>query len=489
MICMQKIEQYMEQHEMLTQGDTLVAGVSGGADSVALLMLLVMLRKEYGLRLSVVHVQHGIRAEAEEDAAFVKQLCADLDVPCHVYHGDVPALARQQGMTEEEAGRQFRHVCFAKQLEQEKTNKLVLAHHIGDCAETVLFHLVRGCGLQGAAGIRPVEELRLPDSVQDGARMVSAKVLRPLLCVTKEELLAFLQEEGIRWVEDRTNRDDRYTRNRIRNRVLPVFETVNDRAQRHIADFAQTMAEYADFFESYVKDYCGENVIFEENVCRTDRRLLLKQPGVLRRAVLYEMLVRTAGRKKDITKEHVEALEELLAGQTGKRIRLPYRLEGVAVYEMLQIATQREETVDDWCETVRLDVLCAKPGQEQVVMLPEGGSLRFCVLDPGTIGADLSEKMKKNYAKYFDCDTIKDTLYVRRVKREDYIITDTEGHRKRMPRYFIDRKIPSGDRWNTVVVAQGEEILWIPGGRRSEEHRVSKDTQYILIITNEGDKR
>lgn len=175
-----KVRAYIKQHNMLELNDRVVMGVSGGADSVCLLCLFASLQKEYDLQLYVVHINHGIRKEeATNDANYVKKLCQSFGLPFFLFEENIPLLAKQQKKSEEEMGREYRYQCFRQVLEEVKANKIAVAHHMGDQAETVLFHLVRGSDIAGMAGIKPVQ----------------GEIIRPLLCLDKKEIIDYLEKK------------------------------------------------------------------------------------------------------------------------------------------------------------------------------------------------------------------------------------------------------------------------------------------------------
>ena len=196
----EKMIQYVEKHQLFSRGDKIVVGVSGGADSVCLLRLLDECRTAWELSLVVVHIKHGIRgAEAEADAAFVAEMAEQLSLPFFLVEGDVPALARESGMSEEEAGRQFRYEKLEEIRREQKADCIAVAHHRDDQAETVLFRLFRGSGARGLSGMAPVRD----------------RIVRPLLFAGRQEIEHYLRQQGYPWREDSTNRDTTYSRNQI----------------------------------------------------------------------------------------------------------------------------------------------------------------------------------------------------------------------------------------------------------------------------------
>ena len=485
----EKVRQYMLEHHMVEKGDHIVLGVSGGVDSVALLLLLDEVRREWNLTLHVVHVHHGIRQEAERDVEAVRALCERLEVSCSVFYDDVPELAKQERMSEEEMGRLCRYRHFAEVAQSVNAGTIAVAHHMDDQAETVLFHLIRGSQLAGMRGMLPVSEW------QDTESGRTYKMIRPFLDCRKEELQAYVAHRQEVWNEDETNRENAYSRNRLRNKVLPELQNINAQAVVHIAEFAKQAAEYENFLQSMVNAYIEQNV--QRNAQGNyvlNRNQLQQQEPVLIRSVLYRLICMAGEHKKDITATHVQAAVELLYGQTGKKCMLPYGIWTVTSYENLIIGKCFDKETEQERRTMQiLDLDILKNGETQRYVLDNGSILSATMLDFQNMPSDNRENLlfnirnsKNYYTKFFGCDTIENTLYVRKPMENDYLTIDKNGNRKKLRRYFIDAKIPEKLRTDTPVVACGNDILWIVGMRRSEGYRVYADTQYILELRYEG---
>ena len=227
--------------EHLRPGDRVCAAVSGGADSVALLLLLhaanAMPRNALGVGLSAVHVHHGLRGEeADADTEFVRALCLRLEVPLHVHHASVPdrvARGREAGEPEtiEEAARELRYEYFAKLIAEGHADSVLTAHTLDDQAETVLMKLLRGAWTEGLSGIHPV--VLVPDAGRPG------KIVRPLLAVRRAELEEFLRGQGQTWRTDSSNADEAFTRNRVRHHLLPILREYNPGIDQALANLAE----------------------------------------------------------------------------------------------------------------------------------------------------------------------------------------------------------------------------------------------------------
>ena len=186
----QQVLSFVQQHHMIEKGQHILVGVSGGADSVCLLLVLKKLQEYYDCQITVVHVEHGIRGDDSlRDAEFVKKMCEKHRLECKIYYCDALAFSKEQGMSLEEGARELRYQYFRKIKEELQADKIAIAHNQNDCAETLLFHLARGSGLRGMCGIAPVRE----------------EIIRPLLCVSREQIEAFLKQEQQEFCIDATN--------------------------------------------------------------------------------------------------------------------------------------------------------------------------------------------------------------------------------------------------------------------------------------------
>ena len=464
---LKKVRDYMREHEMTAPGDAVIVALSGGADSVCLLTVLKQLTAPAFL-LRAVHVHHGIRgAEADRDEAFAQKLCESLSVPLCVAYCHVPAYAAEHGLSEEEAGRILRYQVLEKEAgkwEQElpagSRVKIALAHHRDDNAETILHHLLRGSGLTGLAGIRPVQGRRI----------------RPLLCVGREEIRAYLEAGHISWCEDSTNQSPDYTRNRIRSQVLPLLKTaVNEQAEEHILQAGQIIGQA----DAYLRQQAEE--IWQEAVCGREEDLaaipltaFARQPEILKTYLIRHMLDQLHPGWKDIGSRHFTAIAELAGKPVGSRLDLPGGLMARTGYETLEIVRKTEREVSVKTESGADGEI---HGRQTV---PE--------LHMTVFSRQKDQEIPKNqYTKWFDYDKIKGTLSVRTRRTGDYLILPSGGS-KTIARYMIDEKIPKEKREKILLLAEGSHVLWVVGFRISEYYKIEEHTENILQVTCDGGK-
>ena len=338
------IKEYIAKEELIVPGDHILVGVSGGPDSVALLTLLQQLSGPLEFDLTACHVDHGLRSEAREEAEFVERYAKSLDVPCVTKHFDAAAYAAKQKRSVEEASRDFRYGFYDETAGVIGANKVALAHHKDDLCETVLFRMSRGTGLAGMEGI-PVKRPLGPYGFVD--------VIRPLLCVTKEEILAYLESAGIAYCIDASNASTIYARNKIRAEVMPALKEVNEKAVDHIAELASTAGEYWRLAERFA-DELSRDALQEipkeegygvQGICLLLAPMKEADPCVLRHLV-YRVLTEVAGCKRDWEDKHVNQVIALTEKETGKRVDLPYQV--VALKRRDAIWVMKREQYEAW---------------------------------------------------------------------------------------------------------------------------------------------
>ncbi len=475
-----KVRNFMEEYHMVEREDTILAAVSGGADSLCLLMLLHALCEGMGFTLRAVHVEHGIRGEASlRDARFVEEICAKYQIPCRIYHCRALEYAREKKLSVEEAARKLRYQFFQKAADEFGAQKIAVAHNQNDCAETMLFHLARGSGLKGLCGILPVR----------------GQIIRPLLCLERGEIEAYLKQSGQQFCTDETNGQLMYTRNKIRHQVLPLLAQVNGNAVSHMNQAANVVAEAAELIEGLRNSAMGKYVcVSGEGVCISQE--LLEEPPLIVREALRHVLAETAGSSKDISRVHVQQLKDLFARQNGKAAELPYGMRAQRTYGGILLRKGNAQELRNAATADaegKADTEAASDAAQPVnLTLPIEGSLVIpsCGYE---ISTRLLEKIpqneeipKKIYTKWFDYDKIKGTTRLKTRQEQDYLIINAEGSRKKIKKYFIDEKIPAHRRDDILLLADDTHVLWVIGYRISEDVKVTEHTKRILEIRVNG---
>lgn len=456
---LKKVKEYAARWDMIKETDKIVVGVSGGADSICLLFVLLELQQEIPFELIAVHVNHGIRGEdAKRDELYVQNLCRKYQIPCVTYHENVELIAKNRKQSTEEAGRDVRRACFQEVMKQMAGTKIALAHHQNDNAETFFMNLARGTGIKGMGGIRPV----------------SGEFIRPLLCVSRNEIEAYLAEKQIVYCMDQTNTTDDYTRNRIRNRVIPYLEAeVNANVVSHVNETMEQLQQVWKLLEAQTKEAVQMCTEKREEAFVVMENAFLKVPQVLQPFVLRDVLVKVTGKEKDIESAHLKQIQELFAKQAGKKIDLPYNAEAKRVYEGICIQTKGQDKREEFEEIIELH----EGETKEVVWKKNKIRLRF---RKDFVGSEKSEQ--KGSTKWFDCGIIKNGISVRTRKPGDYITIHPDGHTQKLKSYFINEKIPQEKRDEILLVADGSHILWVLGYRAGCTAKINENTKHVLEI-------
>ena len=477
-----KIYRYIEQNNMLTDCERVVVGLSGGADSVCLLMVLkgYIERRHLQTELCAVHVNHGIRQEAGDDEEFARALCERMGVEFMAYHIDAAGLAKQLGMSVEEAGRKERYRIFNEAC-KECNARIAVAHHMNDQAETVLMNLARGTSLKGIGGIRPVRD----------------NIIRPLLSVTRAEVEEVLKDFNQPYVTDATNLCNDYTRNSLRNVVIPYMtEKVNAHTVENIADAAEELQKNFDFIEAEAdKAYDKHVYVGDTVVLRLYGEEFAGLHEVIRKRVIYKAVHALTQTAKDIYKVHVNAVDELVAKPVGSSADICYGLRAVKGYDDIIISRKNMDAASENLSGIRglteAELERLKSGEAvtitQNIYYDDNGAPE---LKQVRVKLQLHSNYEKNrnyanscYAKSFDYDKIQGKLCIRHRTDGDRIVVNRAGTWRKLKKEFIDRKVPADMRDNVLVVSDDSGVLWAVGVRRSERALIDDETRNVLDIT------
>src|SRR6266581_3378062 len=454
----QRVTRYIRRHKLLNPGDRVGVAVSGGADSVALLRLLLELRTELGVVLSVVHFNHKLRGlEADADEQFVADLGSQNKLGFHRESGDVAAYSAAKRLSIETAAREMRYEFFRRLLLEGRMNRLVTAHTLDDQAETVLLRVVRGAGTRGLAGIYPQLSVSSSQFSVDrqssvAGRQVCGSIIRPLLRVRRKELEAYLFAEGQRWREDSSNRDLRHARNRVRHGILPRLERNLNPAVREI--LAET-AEIARAEEEYWNAEVGR--ILEGS---RGRRRSQGEAGaavglenfVALPLALQRRLVRAAAENFGLRLEfrHVEEILELISNGCPGKAALPDGwMASIDKGELkFEPAPQIAESIRDY------QYLLPVPGK---VPVPETGTLFEAML----ISAE--KRATCNAENLLDSGAAAGELTVRNWRPGDRFWPAHTKAPKKVKELLQEKHVTGEERKLWPVIVSGDEIVWVRG--------------------------
>ncbi len=468
---MKRIEKFIQKYHMLTCGDRVIAGVSGGADSVCLFLMLLELREKIGFDLIVVHVHHGLRGEAaDQDQQFVEALCEQHRIPLEIFRVNLESIAKKRKQSLEEAGRMVRREAFDSVCKKYGGNKIALAHHQNDNAETLLWNLSRGTGLDGLGGIRPV----------------NGKFIRPLLCMNRKEIEEYLAKRKQSYCIDETNAGTDYTRNKLRHLVLPILEEqVNSAAVRHMNETMEQIWELQEYMQEQVEAAYQECVQEHfEKACwiQIQQKSFETFSELIKKMVIRKGMEQVGGKKRDLSHKHVDVMMELMNKQVGRTLDLPYEMHAKRNYEGVRLEKQRTYSSGEEKKAGIIQECMAElniPGE--TILADRNLKLRCKILEKPK-NLSIKDIPQKIYTKWFDYGIIKSSLYIRTRQAGDTIVIDEKGHQKKLKNWFVDEKIPKEVRDSQLLLAENNEILWVLGHRMSQAYQVKQSTKWILQI-------
>lgn len=454
---------FIVQEALVQPGDGVVIGVSGGADSVALLRFFDHVKERLQISIRCVHVEHGIRGdESLRDQCFVEELCRTYGIAeTSVAVGEQIAQAIKAHAAVEEMARTARYQALIQEAEAWEKEMghpvhIAVAHHADDNGETMLFHLARGTGIDGMRGM-PVQRER---------------IIRPFLVVTRQEIEVYLEELQQAFCEDSSNTDLQYDRNRLRHQVMPELQKINAQAIEHLGREALYLGQVADYIKKeaakHLKTARRENVLLAERV--------ISQPAFMRCEILYLWLLSYVPGARDISTTHLQGMERLLFAQTGQRMDLPYHLCVWRIYEGLQMQKKQEHSNNfSWNQVLSKEELC----KGICLPLPNQGQKICLSVEPMDVTAEIPRKF---YTKWFDYDKIESAICLRHRREGDYLTVTSSGGHKRLQDYFVNEKVPREQRDCVPLVCEGNHVIWAIGYRISTHYKIDEHTKRILKI-------
>ncbi len=429
-----KVKENLIKDNLLKKGDTVLVGLSGGADSVCLLTVLYALSFEMGFTLKAAHLNHGIRGdEAKRDENFSKELCETLGVPIYVRYRDIPALSK--GRSEEEVGRCERYAFFSELSKENNNAKIAVAHNKNDVAETLVMRLIRGASVFGLTGIPKV----------------NGNIIRPLIDIERAEIEDYLRENNIPFVNDSTNSNDEYTRNKIRHKILPEMEKINENYLSNLKRTTERLSLAADFIKDEAKKSYGEitSVIDIEKI------------KGLHEALLFYIVSESAYAFgiKEMSEQNIKDVLSLVNLSSGKKVDVPGGFEAVRMYNLIKFSEKKEK--EDYY--VKL-----KAGKNYI---KEAGY---------TVTLKKSEKgidIKKT-----------GNLYVRPKKEGDFIDLAGISGRKKIKKLYTDQKLPLDKRDIYPLVVASDKVVFALGRCAKEFISDENSKEVYTIIIEEGEK-
>lgn len=450
-----KVRRYIEKHNMIKKGDSIVVGLSGGPDSVCLLHVLSSLREEHDINLYAVHLNHMIRGEeALRDEKYAKDFAKSLNVPFISERIAVEEYAKQNKMSSEEAGRFLRYRLFNEVAEKNGASKIALAHNMNDQAETMIMRFLRGTGISGLKGINPVRE---------------GRYIRPILSCTREEIEAYCREKALNPVIDSTNAESIYTRNKVRLEIIPyIRKYFNPNIILNLFNNSEIIRDEDDLINKISMEKYQE-IKVSDGIRTEDFNSL---HIAMKRRIIRLLIEEVRGSLNQIESKHIEECMDFIESSgTGKLISLPGGFRGRIEYDSFKISPN--EVREDFEEEILIPGVTSVPGK--------GFFIKTRILTGPS-----SDIRENRYIKYFNYDKIEGSLTIRNRRDGDYIYPKGMSGRKKLKDIFIDKKIPREERSGMPLVALGDEILWAVGMRDTRNYKIEENTERILEINFEG---
>lgn len=443
---MDKILDFVKEHKLIKAGEVIGVGVSGGVDSMSLLSFLNEHKHQLDIDVVAIHINHGIREESEAEARFVLQKCRELGVRVYKFSIDAPKIAKEKRISIETAAREGRYGVFEALVKKDIVDKIALAHHQSDQAETILMHIFRGCGVAGARGMEPVR-----DKIY----------IRPMLPVSKEEINLYASTHNLEFVEDASNHDISYSRNYVRNVIMKDILKKWPNAIEAINNFATAVSED----DEYIKSNLDTNALLvDEKIVQMPCSYFYGSSAIYSRIVFKAL--KFIGAKQDIEKKHIELIKDLATNlENGKRIKLPYDITVSKEYDFLTFENNYVE----------------KPRLSRALKCEEFVAPNIGKVVVKRVKTDV--KMDEN-ALYFDYRKVPKSARWR-YREEGDVFEKFGGGTKKLKSFLIDRKVPVRLRDYIPVLADGNEVFVIAGVEISEKVKVENDVATCLKVVVE----
>jgi tRNA(Ile)-lysidine synthase len=451
-----KVNQTIEKYNLLEKGERVVVALSGGPDSTALLTVLAPIAHELDLSLIVAHFNHGLRGvESDEDENFSCDLSEKMGLP--FVSGKMDQRKGNKGLSPEDFYRRQRYDFLNKISEDYQAQKIALGHNLQDQAETVLLNILRGSGLEGLKGFLPM---------RDG------KFIRPLMEISRREIISFLNEAEIPYRQDSSNENKRYLRNQIRSELIPYLkEKFNPKIEENLAQMAEILRPEDEFIQQHVARALKSSFIKSRQ-----NRILLKivdinkLPPAIRWRLFKTILESLSPAKNGFSFIHIKSLDNLAQKcESGKRVALPLGIEARREYDDLILERKK--------------VGSKKIEYEYTMNIPDSLYVKERKF---TVRSELTTKENVDFSGknevYLDLDKIQQPLIIRNRRNGDWFQPLGMQGRQKIKNFFIDHKIPRHERDEMILFVDQISVLWIENSNLSDRVKITAETKNVLKL-------
>jgi len=463
------VEHTLRTHSMIQFGDAVLVGVSGGPDSVALVHILRTVALKYGLKLAMAHLNHGLRQNASDsDQTFVTALAEKFQMPLHVEKQDVRHYQKSRHLSVEEAARQVRYRFYHRSASKYGYDKIALGHHADDNAEQVLMAMLRGSGPLGLAGIPPVR---------------SDHIIRPLINLRRRELLDYLAAHNLDYVEDSTNRDLRFLRNKIRSRLIPELQAkYNPKCVESLNRMAIILTAEEKWIDDHILPIFKEAVVLDKaGRLGLSLNRLKNEPIAAQRRLIRKALLQVKGNLRRITFAHTEAVLKLVQqGTAGDRLDLPGNMCARRDQDRLLISKAQQKpfrTADRHLVSTVPEYAYQLPGAGEILIQEAGLRIRFNEIPIEHVS---DWQQTEGQIAYMDRDKLSFPLVIRNFRPGDRFSPLGIQGRQKLKKYFIDHKISRTERMKCPLVLSRNKIIWVAGHRLDNAVKIDLQTRRVL---------
>jgi tRNA(Ile)-lysidine synthase len=453
---LKKVVRTISFHNMIGPGERIVVAVSGGADSVCLLDILFVLRKEFESELVVAHFDHGLRPDDDDaETRFVRSLAEFYGLRFVVQQAHSP-VGSERGFSEERA-REFRYRFFYQVLEDTYSSKIAVGHNLNDQAETVVMRLLRGSGPSGLGGIPPIREDR---------------IIRPLIELKRIEIENYLNTRGLKYITDPTNFDKNHLRNKVRLELIPMLEGYQPKLVENLGKTAEIMRQDEEWFRKKAEGWLSKNVKSSDGGCiliDTDR--LKGLPRGLRNRVIRYLIEMAGGSLREVSVGHISSINKLSEStRAHSRVDLPGNVTVKKIYNRLNFSKDSGVAFGEFSHLIQ------RPGSYRLKDLEGDFSIEEIERK------SLMDLTSDPHIAYLNGDLLSFPLYVRNFRPGDrFVPLGMKGHKK-VKDFFIDLKIPLDDRKRLPILTYEDKPIWIFDQRIDDRFRVTPETKKVIKV-------
>jgi len=468
---LQTAEKTIATYGMLKPKDSVVIGVSGGPDSVALLHVLFLIAPRFSLKLGVAHLNHCLRGnDSDKDAQFVEVLAQKHDLPCYTRKKDVRKYQIENKLSLEEAARRVRYTFLNKVANTMKYNKIAVGHHSDDNAELILMNLFRGSGTQGLSGIPPVRD---------------HKIIRPLIKSNRSEIIDFLRQNKLEYVSDASNTDTKYLRNRVRHDLIPLLKTAyNPKISETLNRLSSIIRSEEEWIDDVVHPYYEKTVLdVQENYIALSVSMLNRFHPALQRRIIRTTIEKIKGDLRRIRFVNINSVIGLLEKKSAYgKLDLPDRLgiqrdrDALYVFKekhMLRDVGEKSSHSDTFTFEYQIEKL------ESVFIREIGATIKFTEM---RMEKGLDYRYTGQYTSFFDKDNLSFPMIIRNFRPGDAFKPLGVRGTQKLKKFFIDKKIPRSERIKCPILLSRGKIIWVVGHRIDESVKVMPSTRKLLKV-------